>query len=259
MQSNKFSTLFIGQKLIHLTEVDSTNSFLKNLISNSEPLPEGSVIMADAQLAGRGQANNVWHAEPGKNLTFSILLKPTFLTVEQQFNLNIAVSVAIQNTLKKYKKEGFSIKWPNDIYYNDKKIGGILIENILHGNIYKSAIVGIGLNVNQVKFNTEVEDKASSICRILGEELDLQTLLGQIFTELEVAYLQLMQGKYQILLQNYLASLYKLNIISTFRENENYFEGKIIGITKFGQLIVSTNDEDRIFNFKQIEFINSKK
>jgi BirA family biotin operon repressor/biotin-[acetyl-CoA-carboxylase] ligase len=102
LQNNTFSTLFVGQNLIKLSAVDSTNNFLKGLVSKSEPLPEGTVIMADDQFAGRGQQENAWHADPGKNLTVSILLRPAFLPLNKQFLLNMAVSIAINNTLTKF-------------------------------------------------------------------------------------------------------------------------------------------------------------
>src|ERR1700744_426361 len=101
LQNNTFSGLFVGQNLVTLTEVDSTNNFLKQSLANSTPLTEGTVIMAESQYAGRGQQHNRWHSEPGKNLTFSILLKPTFLPLSQQFNLNVAISVGIIKALQK--------------------------------------------------------------------------------------------------------------------------------------------------------------
>ena len=161
MQNNTFSTLFVGQNLIKLSSVDSTNNFLKSLVSNSEPLPEGTVIMADDQYAGRGQQNNIWKAEPGKNLTFSVLLKPTFLPLSQQFLLNMVVSTAINNALSHFLSDGLSVKWPNDIYFRDQKIGGVLIENTIVGNDIKTAIIGIGINVNQQHFEAELTVKAT--------------------------------------------------------------------------------------------------
>ncbi|RYG09111.1 MAG: biotin--[acetyl-CoA-carboxylase] ligase, partial [Chitinophagaceae bacterium] len=158
MQNNTFSTLFVGQNLIKLSAVDSTNNFLKNLVSNSEPLPEGTVIMADDQYAGRGQQNNVWKAEPGKNLTFSLLLRPTFLRLNQQFLLNMAVSIAVNDVLGGLLGSTVSIKWPNDIYFRNLKMGGMLIENNIVGNGIKTAIIGIGSNVNQQNFEAELTD-----------------------------------------------------------------------------------------------------
>src|SRR6201996_2639796 len=169
LQNNTFSALFVGQNLLTLKEVDSTNNFLKNLASNSKPLPEGTVIMAENQYAGRGQQQNTWHAEPGKNLTFSLLLNPIFLPVSQQFDLTRAISISVFDTLRPLLGDALKIKWPNDVYYGDKKLGGMLIENILSGNTIKHAIVGIGLNVNQEKF-PETAVNATSVKQILQRD-----------------------------------------------------------------------------------------
>ncbi|HZX59878.1 MAG TPA: biotin--[acetyl-CoA-carboxylase] ligase, partial [Mucilaginibacter sp.] len=125
-------------------------------MSNSKPLPDGTVIMADDQHAGRGQQNNRWHSEPGKNLTFSLLLRPSFLSVTRQFDLTRAVSMGIIEALRPFLGEKLKIKWPNDIYYEDRKMGGILIENTLQSNQIKNSVIGIGLNINQEAFPAEI-------------------------------------------------------------------------------------------------------
>jgi len=189
LQNNTFSTLFVGQNLIKLSAVDSTNNYLKNLTSNSEPLPEGTVIMAEHQFAGRGQRDSVWHAEAGKNLTFSLLLRPGFISVEKQFVLNMLVSVALNNVLLKYLPVGLSIKWPNDIYVNDRKIGGVLIENVIVGSNIKQSIIGIGLNINQSVFDDDLKSKTISISQILQQDVNLMVLLNEICIQIEQLYL----------------------------------------------------------------------
>ena len=191
MQNNTFSTLFVGQNLIKLSAVDSTNNFLKNLLSNSAPLPQGTVIMADDQFAGRGQQQNNWHAEPGKNLTISILLYPTFLRLNKQFLLNIAISVAINKALTEFIPIGMSVKWPNDIYYKNQKLGGVLIENTIIGSMIKTAVVGIGINVNQAHFGEDLSHKAVSMIQILQEDVNLIKLLHAICSHIEKEYLNL--------------------------------------------------------------------
>ena len=123
MQNNIFSGLFVGQNFVSIKEVDSTNTFLKNLVSNSKPVIEGTVIMAESQYAGRGQQNNGWHAEAGKNLTFSILLKPSFLPLADQFDLTRAISLGVFDALLPLLGDKLKIKWPNDIYYANNKLG----------------------------------------------------------------------------------------------------------------------------------------
>src|SRR6476659_5800909 len=149
LQNNIFLALFVGQSLVKLHEVDSTNDYLKNLLSNSKPLIEGTVIMAEYQTAGRGQKGNVWKSEKGANLTFSILLRPSFFNVNQQFQFNKAVSLGISDVLIEILGKEAKIKWPNDVYFNNQKLGGILIENTIKGNFLKESIVGIGLNANK--------------------------------------------------------------------------------------------------------------
>ncbi|SFH09715.1 biotin--[acetyl-CoA-carboxylase] ligase [Pedobacter insulae] len=256
MQNNTFSTLFVGQNLIKLSAVDSTNNFLKNLVSNSEPLPEGTVIMADDQFAGRGQQNNVWKAEPGKNLTFSILLKPTFLAVDKQFFLNLSVSIAINNVLTRILGKNTSIKWPNDLYFGDQKLGGVLIENTLVGNTIKNSIVGIGINVNQQHFEEELTVTATSVFQILQKDVNLLNLLADICSEVESLYLQLRTGKHTNLKENYVDKLYHLNKPALYQKDGEVFEGIIKGVSDAGLLQVEQHGERLEFNFKELTFLN---
>ena len=256
MQNNTFSTLFVGQNLIKLLEVDSTNNFIKLLVSNSEPLTEGTVIMADHQFAGRGQQSNVWHTEPGLNLTFSIYLKPSFLPITRQFLLNMAVSIGIRNALQVFIPEGIKVKWPNDIYHNDRKMGGVLIENILAGSTYKASIIGIGLNVNQSVFAPELENRATSMKGILQADVNLLAVLAEICSNIEKQYLRLKSGNYKELITDYVSGLYKFDTLSSYRQNGEIIEGKIIEVTEAGMLVILVEGEKKEYNFKEIEFLN---
>ena len=138
----------MGHSLVFMPECHSTNDEASRLIQNSNVL-EGTVVITGNQTAGRGQRGNAWFSEPGKNLTFSILIKPSFLSVKNQFYLNIAFSLGLFDYLKEVLKTEVKIKWPNDILVNGKKICGILIENHLQAQHIQHSIVGIGLNVNQ--------------------------------------------------------------------------------------------------------------
>jgi len=254
LQNNTFSTLFVGQNLIKLLAVDSTNSFLKRMVSNSEPLPEGTVIMAENQFSGRGQVESTWHAEPGKNLTFSILLTPSFLPVQQQFTLNMAISVAIQRALGNVTGPGLTVKWPNDIYYGDQKIGGMLIENILSGSRIKACIVGIGINVNQEVFDDHLNGRAGSIFQILHKNVNLISLLAEICSHIEAAYLKLKSGNYTTLKEEYLNFLYRFKVKANYRQNGEIFEGRIIDVSDQGLLSMETEKGLMTYNFKEIEF-----
>ncbi|MEN0056843.1 MAG: biotin--[acetyl-CoA-carboxylase] ligase, partial [Mucilaginibacter sp.] len=234
---------------------DSTNTFLKNLLSNSKPLPEGTVIMAESQYAGRGQQQNKWHSEPGKNLTFSILLTPSFLAITSQFDLNRVVSLGVFDALRPYLGEQLKIKWPNDIYYEDRKLGGILIETHVQGSQIKNAIIGIGLNINQENFDPGAGN-AISLRQILHRDYDLRTILSEICSSIEAYYLNLKAGKVLFIRNAYLDKLYWLNQVKRFRADDLIFEGIIRDVKNEGILVVE-NDQVRLeFSFKQIEFLN---
>ncbi|RZK41594.1 MAG: biotin--[acetyl-CoA-carboxylase] ligase [Pedobacter sp.] len=256
MQNNTFSTLFVGQNLIKLSAVDSTNNFLKNLMANSEPLPEGTVIMADHQYAGRGQLQSKWDAEPGKNLTFSVLLRPTFLQVNKQFFLNIVVSLALNQVLNKILGEGVSIKWPNDIYFQERKIGGVLIENVIAGTGIKTSIIGVGINVNQQQFPAELTDKACSMFQILQKDVNLVNLLAEICNVMESIYMDFKKGSYTNLKKTYVDKLYRLNEVRLYKKDGEVFEGIIRGISDTGRLRMSISGDDFEFSFKEVAFLN---
>ncbi len=255
MQNNIFPALFVCQNLLTLKEVNSTNDFLKNLLSNSKPLPEGTVIMAEAQFAGRGQQNNKWHSEPGKNLTFSLLLNPSFLAIAEQFDLTRAISLGVIDALEPLLGDQLKIKWPNDIYYGDKKLGGMLIENLLQGDKIKNSIIGIGLNINQDKFMDEVQN-AISIKQILHKDYDLKMLLAHICSHIEGWYLNLRAGKKETVRIAYLDRLYGLNQQRQFKAGGEVFEGIIKSVRNNGLLVLDTNTGEQEFSLKEIEFIN---
>lgn len=255
MQNNIFSGLFVGQNLVTIQQVDSTNTFLKTLLSNSKPLPEGTVIMAESQYAGRGQQQNKWHSEPGKNLTFSILLTPAFLSVTDQFDLNRVVSLGVYDALHPYLGDDLKIKWPNDIYYGDRKLGGILIETHVQGVHIKDAIIGIGLNINQESFESGAGN-AISLKQILHRDYDLKTILSEICGHIEAYYLNLRTGKFLFVRNTYLSRLYWLNEVKPFRSNEGIFDGVIKNVKENGMLVVENNNGQQEFSLKQIEFLN---
>ena len=255
VQNNIFSGLFVGQNLITIQHVDSTNNYLKELTSNSKPVPEGTVIMADSQFAGRGQQQNRWHSEPGKNLTFSLLLRPSFLSIAQQFDLTRAISLGIINALEPFLGDKLKIKWPNDIYYEDKKLGGILIENILQGNQIKNSVVGIGLNINQEIFPLDVA-KAVSLKQILHRDYDLKFILSEICKNIEAIYLNLKAGRLLSVRNEYLARLYRLNEDKNYRAGDMIFTGRLTGVKDNGMLMISSDGRELLYNLKEIEFLN---
>ncbi|WP_432709580.1 biotin--[acetyl-CoA-carboxylase] ligase [Pedobacter sp.] len=255
MQNNTFSTLFIGQNIIKLSSVDSTNNYLKVLLSKSEPLPEGTVIMAEEQYAGRGQQQNSWLATPGQNLTFSLFLKPVFLAIKDQFKLNMAISIALNEALLPLVGKGISIKWPNDIFFGDRKLGGILIENIISGQNFKFSIIGIGINVNQQDFQAELESRAISTRQILHKDVNRNELFAVICSQIESQFLKLKSNRNLLLTEAYLKKLYRFGVSSNFRCNGQVFEGSITGVTETGMLIIESGGKTEAYNFKEVEFI----
>ena len=255
MQNNIFSGLFIGQFFFTLKEVDSTNNYIKKLLSNSTPLVNGTVIMAENQFAGRGQQQNKWFTEQGKNLTFSIYLKPEFLPLTDQFGLTMTVSLGVYEALYPLLGEGLKIKWPNDIYYHERKLGGILIENMVQGSEIKSTIVGIGLNINQEIFPDYLPN-AVSIKQILRQDYDLKTILAHICNKIEIQYLQLKTEHINIVRKQYLERLYWKDEPRVFKTTTGLLQASIKTVRENGLLVVNNNGEDLEFSFKEIEFIS---
>jgi BirA family biotin operon repressor/biotin-[acetyl-CoA-carboxylase] ligase len=256
LQNNIFSSLFVGHFFFTLKEVDSTNNFLKEILSKSTPVMNGTVIMAENQFAGRGQQQKSWHTQPGKNLTFSILLETDFLPIAQQFDLTMAISVAVFEALYPLLGEKLKIKWPNDIYYDDLKLGGILIENIIQGNQIKNSVIGIGLNINQVDFPDWLPNP-TSLKQILRKDYDLKILLSEICACIEAGYLNLKNGDSLSARKAYLNRLYWLNERKNFKANDELFEGTIKTIRENGLLVVENNKGAELeFSFKEIQFLN---
>lgn len=255
MQNNNFSEVFVAQNLVILKEVDSTNTFLKNLISNTEPVPEGTVILAESQTAGRGQQQNKWYSKTGESLAFSLLLKPAFLPLAQQFNLIRIVSLGVYDALLPLVGNTLKIKWPNDIYVADRKLGGILIENQVQGSVIKNSVVGIGLNVNQTTFPDWVPN-ATSVKQILHTDYDLKALMFDICNHIGNWYIKLKAGNESQIQEAYLNALYWLNKPGSFKVQDTIFGGVITGVSNTGLLQVACNGNTTAYNLKEIEFLN---
>lgn len=265
------NTFFTGKFLVHLPSVDSTNNYAKEYIAKSSPI-NGTVILADEQFAGRGQTGNIWQSEAQKNLTFSIIYQTNFLKATEQFWLNRAISLGVKfavssmlsmqsvekNCLLPTKKLLTTlIKWPNDIYVENKKIAGILIENTIVGMHLKYSVIGIGLNVNQQNFPKSIN--ATSLSLILKEELNKNEFLNQLLASIEKYFLLLKEQKYERLKNEYLEHLFRYNETAFYKKDNEVFEGKIIDVDAFGNLVVETKNGSEIseekFGFKEISFV----
>ena len=247
------TTQFTGKFLVHLPRVDSTNNYAKEYMSKTSP-KDGAVILADEQYAGRGQSGNSWESDPLKNLTFSIIYRTDFLPASDQFYLNMAISLglaeAIQASLT--KEDTISVKWPNDLYVRDRKIAGILIENIVSGANLSWSIIGIGLNINQEIFSDDVW--ATSLFLENRVEADRFNVLKNILERVEFYYLELRSGNLERLKKNYLDVLYHFNEWHSFSDQAGKFEGKITGVNTYGNLIVETATGIREYGMKEIKF-----
>ena len=247
-----YQRLFIGNKTLKLKEVNSTNSYLKELILANDKEVEGLVVVAENQFLGRGQKGSVWESENGKNFTFSIYLKPNSL-VQNQFMISKAVSLGIVAFLEDLGLENLKIKWPNDIYCNDKKISGILIENSLKGDKVNNSVVGIGLNVNQINFISE--NIPTSIAKELGKnQANLDDLLNQLLFFIEKDYMDLKLGKESVINLKYLEKLYWINELRSFRKGNELIDGTIVGVDQIGKLQIKINKEIEAFDLKEIAF-----
>jgi len=229
-------------KIIKLSAIDSTSSFLKEMAKKSD-LENYTVIVAEEQTKGRGQQRNSWLSEPSKNLTMSIFIDDLDLKIYNQKYLNFAISLAVFKTLTTLKIENLSIKWPNDIMSVNKKICGILIENSISSNKIYASIIGIGLNVNQIQFPKSLKN-ASSLKALTNITYDLDNLLIKLIKEIRSSIKILSLEKYTQLEQQYLAVLYKKNIPTMFKNSEDVlFMGKILGISDSGNLLIELEDD----------------
>ena len=194
----------MNETFIHLNETHSTNSYLRELIMREKEQPEGTVVITDYQTAGRGQKGNSWESERGKNLTFSILLHPNHIPPGKQFILSQLISIAIVGVLKEYDRH-FTIKWPNDIYWKEKKIAGMLIEVDLTGSSLSNAIIGIGININQRHFKSDAPNPVS-LTQITGKEHNLSELLEKILDSIVDEYNKYTPDNEEEIRQKYMAT-----------------------------------------------------
>ncbi len=245
--------LCIGNQIVNLEEIDSTNLYAKRLLCEGNNVIEGLCIVAKNQKKGRGQQGNIWLSESDKNLTFSLVLRPK-IVVKEQFMLSKIISLAIVDFLTDLTIKNVKIKWPNDIYVNDFKIAGILMENLLKGQKIEHTIVGIGLNVNQVKFAKELLNPIA-LKMIMGKTFNLDELLIKILFFIERRYLMLKNLQYSAIDKAYINCLYRLNELHSFNIKGKMVMAKIVGITKIGKLKLNINNLINDFDLKEVKFI----
>lgn len=221
-------------KIIRLEEIDSTNRYLKNYREEGDE--EMIVAVADYQAAGKGQGTHTWESEKGKNLLFSIKVYPHWIPVRRQFVLSMAGALAVKDALDSYV-ENITLKWPNDVYWNDKKISGTLIENTIDSKGIKSCVFGIGLNVNQLVFHSDAPNPVS-LAQILGHEVDRDEVLKKILDGFEKYYELLHRADYMDVSGIYHLSLYRRKGFHPYRDADGEFEGALVEVEDDGHLIL---------------------
>lgn len=207
-------------------------------------------MVTDYQTSGRGQFGNSWDSEAGKNLLFSVYLRPSALPASASFFLNMSVCLALADALNEFHP-GFVVKWPNDILFDSKKLCGVLIENSIKGNYIQSSIIGVGLNLNQQEF---AQPAATSLRLITGREQKLKHVLDKIMLHLEQRYLQV-TGNPARLKEDYLQSLYGVHLPVKVAYQGREVEARILDVKKDGELLLQAEGRHLNFRFKEVEFL----
>lgn len=245
--------MIIGSNILFFKDLPSTNSHASILLKNNS-LAEGTIIHTNYQSAGKGYSGNSWESEDGKNLLISIVLYPSFVKPSDQFCISMAICLGICDFIRRFIPD-CSIKWPNDIYINNDKIAGILIENTIIADLIEYTIAGIGLNINQEKFISPAPNPVS-LRQITGKTYDLPACLSDLTKDIDIRYKQLIAGNTEPVRKEYITKLYRLNEWSLFKDADSVFTGRILNIGEYGTLMIENQDKEiKRYAFKEVEFI----
>ena len=247
---NYISQSIIGSQIFRFKELASTNDILRELVEK-ETAQNGAIVISEFQTSGRGQYENSWESEEGKNLLISFFIEPENCFLSDQVNINLFVCLSVFDFVDNYFPNRTKIKWPNDIYVDDKKIAGILIENAIQGNTIKNSIVGIGININQQLFLVK---NAISFFNLSTSELNLEGLVKELVKCFNYRFEELSLPLKSKLLSDYLNVMYRKNVTAKYKVNEQIIEGEIIGIDNFGRLKLEVDGELKYFSFKEISY-----
>lgn len=238
-------------RFIELLTVDSTNNYAMGLV-HAGMSQHGTVVYAHEQTKGKGQRQKKWLSKAGENIMLSLIINPFGLQLDQQFLLSMSTAIGVQNFFSTYAGDDTKIKWPNDIYWCDRKAGGILIENIVKEKRWSHAIIGIGININQTNF-TEIDSKAVSLKQITGKQFDTIALAKELTAFLEQAFQQLVSNPNGVL-TSYENLLYKKGEKVRLKKGTRVFETTIKGVQPDGQLVTGHSIEE-LFSFGEIEWL----
>lgn len=244
----------IGRNIIWLDQVDSTNAFLRVRVQEQD-MQEGTVVIAHDQTEGRGMDHNKWISQKGANLTFSIYLQPQIIPPSRQFQFSKIISVGIAEFLER-QTSNVAIKWPNDLYIGTHKIGGLLIENKITGNVFSQSIAGIGLNINQQHFPPSIASRVTSLKNLTGQVYSLENCLWDLLSPINKWYKHIKaSGAFAELDQAYLKRLYKYQEWNTFHLKERMINGKITGVDTYGRLVIETDQQETfVLGFKEVTY-----
>jgi BirA family biotin operon repressor/biotin-[acetyl-CoA-carboxylase] ligase len=241
------STTFDNQ-LIELESVDSTNNYAMALVHEGMA-SDGLVCLARHQWAGKGQRGKIWLSEPGKNLNMSLVIEPTHLILAQQFLFSAAVSIGILDIVQALERDHWSIKWPNDIYWNDRKAAGILVESLIQGENWPYAVAGIGMNLNQESFPAEIPN-AVSLKQITGKNYEPVTVARELVPAIQ-RRISLLRKEPDQILNALNRSLYKRNQSIILKKGNELMAVDLIGVNETGHLMT----DNGAFNLGEIEFV----
>ncbi len=234
--------------------LNSTNIKARQLLDKGE-INDSVWIQAEDQYSGKGLGENIWESEQGKNITGSLVIFPASVSAENQFDLSIVTSLAVCDLLELFLGE-VKIKWPNDIYVGTKKIAGLLVEHTLMGQEIKHSVLGIGLNINQETFQESIPNPIS-LKQLLGIEIDLEEVTDLLLNCLSLRLDQLEAGQAELMRGDYLNKLFRYREYAPYKAHNKWFRARIVGISKFGQLILETEKGEHLeFGFKEVEFID---
>jgi BirA family biotin operon repressor/biotin-[acetyl-CoA-carboxylase] ligase len=242
----------IGTPFIKLDKVGSTNNYAMAQVQ-AHLAGHGATWFAWEQNEGKGQRGKSWKATPGLNLTMSCVVEPEHLKISNQFLLSALVALSCYDLLNAYAPYDVSIKWPNDLYWKDRKAGGILIENVIKGNEWKYAIIGIGININQVAFDEELINPVS-LKQITGKDYDVVELAKQLCDCLEKRWQQSITDDAGNMLDEYEQKMFRRNEAVCFKLDNATIEARVIGVTPAGELLIDTGTPTAV-SFGSVEWM----
>ena len=245
-------TLFLGHNLLKFTSLSSTNDFCWELLTDKS-LPDGTLVWTAIQTEGKGQRGKSWQSEKGNSLTFSIYLRPN-VKISKQFFLNKAVALGVCEGINSFGAKA-KIKWPNDIYVEDKKIAGILIENSLRGSLIQDVVVGVGVNINQDKFSKSLPNPVS-LKQVLHQSFDLKLVLEELSYFIEKRYMQFKSSQLEKIDTDYHDFLYCFQQMQKFQVGDKRFEAQVLAVDEMGKIKLLYKEKIVVYALNEVRLLS---